>query len=261
MKNTNEESTGHRPIDRGFLFILAACVIVIALAAYLLFISPTFADTESLSKYEYESEESVSASDSVPNIPAMDAEQEPEEDTDEESAEEDEDALAEQETETAEDESDDVEQTVSEAESVPAFTSPTEASQISRIYCVDSLSYDETMEDWRTHAATDFSGEKGDSVMAVADGTVLEIGNNALYGPYVVIQHSDSLSSRYAGIAEIEVEEGDHVTAGQDIAQMGDPMPAEAKQGVHLHLEMIEEDKPVDLNNYLEISSTDDDNS
>lgn len=260
MKNYNEESSGSRSFDTGFWFVLTACVVVLALTAYLLFVKPVFSDADSLSKYEYESD--VSVSDAVTDIPMPDtqtiapsdepdeedsddqaaddsAEQDEDEDEDVEDAEDDE-----EDEETDEDEPDDT-QTAAPADTMPTFTLPMKNAVVSRPYTVDALKYDQTMEDWRTHAAVDYKGTKGEEVLSVADGTVQEIGTNTLYGQYIVLRHSDKVISRYAGIADPTVSEGETVTAGQVIAQLGAPMPAEAKQGVHLHLEVIESGHPI----------------
>lgn len=244
------------------LLSLLLGIAVIGVIGYLLFAQPMSTDTDSLSRYEYEGE-SVSASDPVEDIPAMDADAEDAEEAMESDDEADEDLAEEDEEDTEsedEDEEDDDEEEASDR--APAeFAAPTNSAQISRPYSVDALSYDETMKDWRTHAATDYAGESGDAVTAFTDGTVVEIGEDALRGSYIVLNHADNLRSCYAGIADVMVQEGDSVTCGQQIAKLGDPMPAEAEQGVHLHLELTKDGEPVDAESLLDSNSSADENA
>jgi murein DD-endopeptidase MepM/ murein hydrolase activator NlpD len=240
------------------LFSLLLAIGVIGVVGYLLLAQPTSTDTDSLSRYEYEGD-SVSASDSLADIPAMDASdsedtassEETEEDAQEEDSEEDA-ADAEEDLEDAED---------AIAASEPAeFAAPTGSGSVSRPYSVDALSYDATMKDWRTHAATDFAGESGDAVTAFTDGTVVEIGEDALRGTYLILNHAEDRQSCYTGITDIAVKEGDAVTCGQQIAKLGEPMPAEAEQGVHLHLELTQNGEPEDAETLLtDNSSADED--
>ena len=57
--------------------------------------------------------------------------------------------------------------------------------------------YSETMQDWRTHNGTDFKGEKGTEVKAVADGTILKVENDPLWGPVIEIDHGFQIISRW----------------------------------------------------------------
>lgn len=240
------------------LFSLLLGVAAVGVVGYLLLAQPMSTDTDSLSRYEYD-EESVSASDPVADIPAMDAGTVEDEDDEEEEAD----------TEEAEDDEDDDEDDDTDDEDEPAqkpsgpaqFAPPTASAQVTRPYSVDALSYDETMKDWRTHAAVDYGGERGDAVTAFTDGTVIEIGEDALRGGYLILNHADSVQSCYAGIEDISVQEGDNVTCGQQIAVLGDPMPAEAEQGVHLHLSVTKDGDPIDPGTLLDSNSSADENA
>lgn len=251
MKKPKEGAAQRRMENRRYLFVLLGCAAVVMIVGFLLFGQPQFADTDSLSRYEYETEDTVSASDTVDNVPSLSV-------TEETTETEDDAETADEETTEESEPSEQTEAAVAEVPATPAFAAPTETAEITRSYSVDALSYDETMEDWRTHAATDYGGESGDAVTAVTDGTVLEIGEDTLYGKYIVIGHADDLTSRYAGITDISVEEGDPVTCGQQIAKLGDPMPAEAAQGVHLHLEILRGEDPVDVQTLLGNSDAED---
>jgi lipoprotein NlpD len=88
-----------------------------------------------------------------------------------------------------------------------------------------------------------FSGKLGQEVRAAAAGRVVYTGNGIRgYGQLVIIKHGEVLLSAYAYNREILVHEGQEVTAGQVIAQMG--------EGVHqvpsLYFEIRVDGKPID---------------
>lgn len=74
------------------------------------------------------------------------------------------------------------------------------------------------------------AGSAGDPVRAAANGRVVYSGSGLLgYGELIIIKHSDSLLSAYGNNRARRVEEGDSVSAGQLIAELGvnernDPM-------------------------------------
>jgi lipoprotein NlpD len=91
-------------------------------------------------------------------------------------------------------------------------------------------------------------GSEGDTVMAAADGEVVYTGNGLLrYGELVIIKHNDRFLSAYAHNKVITVKEGDRVTRGQKIAELG-------STGIDrdmLHFEIRLDGKPVDPLDYL----------
>lgn len=259
MKQSREE--GHAE-NRRYIMLLLGCAAAVAVAAFVLFAQPQFTDADTLNRYEYtEEDDSVSASDSVERIPALPSENEHSTVTggDVTDADADDDAEEADDDETA-DAAEDAEETPSQEttaaaeDAIPAFTAPMSAAKVVRAYSMDALAYDVTMEDWRTHAATDYGGKLGDDVLSAADGTVLEVGENALYGTYLLVEHSGGMQSRYAGITDLNVAKGDKVKAGQVLAHLGKAMPAEAKQGIHLHFELTKDGNPVDLQEYVKKS-------
>ncbi len=68
----------------------------------------------------------------------------------------------------------------------------------------------------------EISGKTGEPVRSAADGVVVYSGNGLVgYGELVIIKHSDSLLSAYGHNRTRLVKEGQHVSAGQQIAEMG----------------------------------------
>lgn len=92
------------------------------------------------------------------------------------------------------------------------------------------------------HAGMDIDGEKGDSVMAPANGTVLKAGWTGGYGNMIEIDHGNGLTTRYGHLSKVEVQPGDTVTRGQLIALVGS---TGRSTGPHLHYELRLNDKSV----------------
>lgn len=68
----------------------------------------------------------------------------------------------------------------------------------------------------------EIAGDSGDPVRAAADGVVVYSGNGLVgYGELVIIKHNDSFLSAYGHNRKRLVKEGQRVTAGQQIAEMG----------------------------------------
>ena len=94
----------------------------------------------------------------------------------------------------------------------------------------------------------DIAGKAGDAVIAAGDGKVVYSGTGLRgYGKLVIIKHNNTYLSAYAHNQNILVKEGQSVTKGQKIAEMGN---TDADQ-VKLHFEVRRSGKPVDPLKYL----------
>jgi lipoprotein NlpD len=92
------------------------------------------------------------------------------------------------------------------------------------------------------------AGALGQPVLASAAGRVVYTGSGLRgYGNLVIIKHNNTFLSAYAHNRQILVKQGDSVTRGQRIAEMGD---SDASQ-VMLHFEIRREGKPVDPVKFL----------
>lgn len=65
----------------------------------------------------------------------------------------------------------------------------------------------------------DLKIEENENVCAVAVGEVTEAATNTEYGSYIIIKHSDEISTLYAQLDEILPDIGSTVEAGQAIAR------------------------------------------
>jgi lipoprotein NlpD len=94
----------------------------------------------------------------------------------------------------------------------------------------------------------DIAGKMGQQVMAAGSGKVMYAGSGIRgYGNLVIVKHSNSLLSAYAHNRTILVKEGQNVTKGQAIAEMGDS----DADTVKLHFEIRQQGKPVDPAKFL----------
>ena len=94
----------------------------------------------------------------------------------------------------------------------------------------------------------DIAGKAGDPVLAAAEGKVVYAGSGLRgYGELVIVKHNAVYLSAYAHNRKILVKEGQPVTRGQKIAEMGNT-DADA---VKLHFEIRKAGKPVDPSQYL----------
>ena len=94
----------------------------------------------------------------------------------------------------------------------------------------------------------DIGGTAGQAVNASAPGKVIYSGSDLRgYGKLVIIKHNNTYLSVYAHNRNILVKEGQQVTRGQKIAEMGDSDADKTK----LHFEIRRQGKSVDPAKYL----------
>lgn len=99
------------------------------------------------------------------------------------------------------------------------------------------------------HWGLDFTGTQGTDVLSVASGVVIWAANRADYGKTVEIDHGNGFLTRYAHNRDLAVRAGDHVTAGQVIAQMGSTGRA---SGPHVHFEVLQEGQRINPSRFVE---------
>lgn len=79
-------------------------------------------------------------------------------------------------------------------------------------------------------------GESFD-VLASLSGTVLEVKEDPLLGNVVTLSHGDSITTHYASLEEVFVEEGEKVKQGDKIGTAGKNIFNESS-GTHVHFEL-----------------------
>ena len=94
----------------------------------------------------------------------------------------------------------------------------------------------------------DIAGKSGQAVIAAAAGKVMYAGSGIRgYGNLVIVKHSSNLLSAYAHNKSIAVKEGQNVSKGEKIAEMGNS----DSDAVKLHFEIRQQGKPVDPAKFL----------
>jgi len=87
----------------------------------------------------------------------------------------------------------------------------------------------------RMHKGVDFSGQRGEPILALADGVVSFSGSVHAYGNMVELLHADGWTTRYAHNESNTVTLGQRVEQGQIIARLGS---TGRSTGPHVHLEV-----------------------
>ncbi len=103
-----------------------------------------------------------------------------------------------------------------------------------------------TLGDWRTHDGVDIAAAKGDEIYAAADGTVVDIKNDPLWGTMVTVRHADNNETIYCGLeSNLPIKIGDAIMAKQVIGKL-DGVPCEVSDKSHLHYAMKKDGKWID---------------
>ena len=131
------------------------------------------------------------------------------------------------------------------------FTWPVKG-EVLRDFSVETLAFDPTLGDWRTHGGLDIAAEQGVKVLAMAPGTVTQVYDDGLMGTTVILDHGDGLTTLYCNLAgQPAVKAGDAVETGTILGAVGTTAIAESGVDSHLHLEAWKNGEPVDPMEYL----------
>jgi len=99
-----------------------------------------------------------------------------------------------------------------------------------------------------TRKGIQVTGEGGQAVVAAEAGKVVYAGSGLIgYGQLIIVKHNNKYLSAYGHNRKLLVQEGDVVTRGQPLAEMGSNGTGEPM----LHFEIRKNGKPVDPLKYL----------
>lgn len=87
------------------------------------------------------------------------------------------------------------------------------------------------------HAGIDLAGPIGTPIYAAGDGVVVDAGPTAGYGAWVKIRHSDGTVTLYGHVNTWNVQIGQRVFAGDQIATIGNRGNS---TGPHLHFSVLQ---------------------
>ena len=103
-------------------------------------------------------------------------------------------------------------------------------------YSDGELVKSKTLSVWKTHDGIDIAAETGSAVKSAASGVVTAVTDDPLMGVTVVIDHGSGYEGYYSNLAyDVAVSEGDTVSAGTVIGEVGSTAEAEISEEPHLH--------------------------
>ena len=100
----------------------------------------------------------------------------------------------------------------------------------------------------RLHSGVDMAAPTGTPIYSTGDGVVSFAGRQSGYGLIIVIEHAFGFETRYAHLSRIRVTEGQRVSRGDLIGDMGS---TGRSTGPHLHYEVRTGDTPQNPMNYI----------
>ena len=137
------------------------------------------------------------------------------------------------------------------AELLPQVVSPLDGTTVT-VFSMTELLYDPTMADWRTHDGIDVQADEGAAVKTAAAGTVQSVTDDELMGTTVVIQHDGGYATQYSSLqADVPVQQGQQVAAGEVIGRVGATSAAESRMGPHLHFSVSRDGAVIDPHDYV----------
>jgi len=100
----------------------------------------------------------------------------------------------------------------------------------------------------RVHQGIDLAAPAGTEVYAVGEGVVTEIGNDSVYGNYIIIKHKNNWASLYGHLQKIGTALRTNVRSGTLIGWVGSTGQS---TGPHLHFELRQNGRPRDPDKLL----------
>jgi murein DD-endopeptidase MepM/ murein hydrolase activator NlpD len=92
------------------------------------------------------------------------------------------------------------------------------------------------------HQGLDLAAPEGTAVLATADGIVIEVGEDAVYGIYIIIRHGERWTSLYGHLQKVETSLRSAVKSGNLIGRVGSTGQS---TGPHLHFELRQDGRPM----------------
>ncbi|RNF36286.1 M23 family metallopeptidase [Paracoccus methylarcula] len=104
----------------------------------------------------------------------------------------------------------------------------------------------------RMHEGVDMAGPSGTPVYATGDGVVSFAGRQSGYGNLIKVTHELGTETRYAHLSRIRVKQGQRVSQGELIGDMGN---TGRSTGPHLHYEVHMNGRAVDPMRFIKAAS------
>lgn len=101
------------------------------------------------------------------------------------------------------------------------------------------------------NSGVDYGGKEAFDVVAILDGTVIDVKEDNLLGKTVDIKHNNEIISIYQSLSEVKVKKDDVVKQGDIIGKSGTSNFSK-DLGDHLHFELIYKGQAVNPEEYYE---------
>jgi murein DD-endopeptidase MepM/ murein hydrolase activator NlpD len=93
------------------------------------------------------------------------------------------------------------------------------------------------------HHGIDLAAPEGTEVFAIADGVVTAVGDDPVYGIYIIISHANRWTSMYGHLQRADVVLRSEVKSGNLIGRVGS---TGMSTGPHLHFELRQDGRAID---------------
>ncbi len=131
------------------------------------------------------------------------------------------------------------------------FVAPIDYEDYSVVYA--DIYHNETTGWWYRHKAVDFEAPAGTEVRCMADGTIESVSVSQELGNLIIVDHGDGLKTLYRFVEPVgELAAGQKVSKGEKLGEVATAYGSEARDGEHLHLEIVLNGDYVDPTDYLE---------
>ena len=127
----------------------------------------------------------------------------------------------------------------------PGFRFPLRAFRLTSVY---GLRQSPITGNVHQHQGLDMAAPLGTEVFAAGEGIVTEIGDDPVYGTYIIIKHGDKWASLYGHLQKVETTLRTPVRSSTLIGRVGS---SGQSTGPHLHFELRENGKAQDPGKFL----------
>lgn len=116
-------------------------------------------------------------------------------------------------------------------------------------YSMDASIYFATLDQYKYNPAVMFSAEQGSSVIACAEGKVIDIFENEEIGHAVTLDLGNGYQATYGQLEGIQVTLNSYVNPGETIATVAAPTKYYSAEGSNLYFELTKDGTPVNPEN------------
>lgn len=129
----------------------------------------------------------------------------------------------------------------------PVWQSPLQHTTVLRAYSQNTFCQGSTTGVWQLHDAVDLACTPGDKVCTIADGRIIDCGQNDILGVWFSVDHGEGIQALYAGMALSGAYlPGDEIKAGTTIGFAGKGPVDEQDLPAHLHLKVTQNGCSID---------------